>query len=178
MQYRNSYNFAVLLNCCPISVGCCACRMHARWRYYCYYLLQRCSSSAAHFQPSEVSSQTSFVQPLRIPRRLLLHTCICAILQDKVLHASFSFKHFLYAGVYNGRACFHEPDLHAAVCYQYCIYFCLFSSTTFAGTCIVAYLPRCLPSNMQNATAMNVTLRSGQHVVLFAYEPSKYILYV
>ena len=70
---------------------------------------------------------------------------------------------------------FHEPHLQAAVCYQYCIYFCSFCSTTIAGTCILAYLPRCLPSNMQNETAMNVTLRSGQHVVLFSYEPCKNI---
>ena len=55
------------------------------------------------------------------------------------------------------------------------VYTFVLSSTAIAGTCIVAYLPRCLPSNMQNATAMNVTLRNGQHVVLFAYEPRKYI---
>ena len=55
-------------------------------------------------------------------------------------------------------------------------YFCSFSSTTVAGTCIVAGLPRCLPSTMQNATSMTVTLSNEQHAVLFSAtwcEPGK-----
>ena len=61
------------------------------------------------------------------------------------------------------------------VCYFY-VYFCSFSSTTIAGTCIVAGLPRCLPSTMQNATPMTVTLSNEQHAVLFSAtscEPGK-----
>ena len=37
-----------------------------------------------------------------------------------------------------------------------------------AGTCIVAELPRCLPSTMRNATPMTATLSSEEHVVLFS----------
>ena len=51
-----------------------------------------------------------------------------------------------------------------------------FFSTTIAGTCITANLPRCLPSTMQNATPMTVTLSDGEHEVLFSAtscEPGK-----
>ena len=57
---------------------------------------------------------------------------------------------------------------------------CSIFSTTIAGTCIMANLPRCLPSTMQNgATVMNVTLpeeSEAEHVVQFAAttcEPGK-----
>ena len=71
-------------------------------------------------------------------------------------------------------SCFIGRILHA-VCYLH-YYFCFFSSTTVVGTCIVADLPRCLPSTMQNATPMTVTLSSEEHAVLFSAtscEPGK-----
>ena len=55
-------------------------------------------------------------------------------------------------------------------------YFSSFSSTTVAGTCIVAGLPRCLLSTTQNATRMTVTLSNKEHAVLFSAtscEPGK-----
>ena len=39
--------------------------------------------------------------------------------------------------------------------------YCPFSSTTIAGTCITANLPRCLPSTMESATPVDVKLPNG-----------------
>ena len=51
-----------------------------------------------------------------------------------------------------------------------------FFSTTIAGTCITANLPRCLLSTMQNPTPMTVTVSDREHEVLFSAtscEPGK-----
>ena len=60
--------------------------------------------------------------------------------------------------------------MHARVYIAGLVYprYCPFSSTTIAGTCITANLPRCRPSTMQSATPVNVTLPNGMHQVLFS----------
>ena len=87
----------------------------------------------------------------------------------------------------------YYPYAHYLVCVHVCVFsvladsgvsqvgfvcslICPFFSTTIAGTCIMANLPRCRPSTMQNATPMNVKLCNGQHLVLFSAtscEPGK-----
>ena len=84
---------------------------------------------------------------------------LCYTPQEGSYYITFLYAHtHVFSGLVYSR-------FTSRICMQS---YCSFFPTTIAGTCIMANLPRCLPSTMQSATPMNVTLPNGQHQVLFS----------